>query len=433
MTDYKLFAVTGKPILHSKSPDIFNNIFANENVPNIYFRLAASNAQEAIQSFKTLKLSGMSVTAPCKTNIIQLIDYTHIDAKKINAVNTVVNKNGKISGFNTDFISIINSLKNKNIEIANKQCLVIGAGGAARAVVYALTTKNAKVTIVNRTIIKAKLLSTEFNCSYDSFEKLEANIVKAEIIVNCLPVNIEIPFDKLLNKNQVLIDMVYKKSSFTEAAQKIGCTLIKGEEILINQAIPAYHHFFDKQLNNEIAKKLLSDKTKKINFNKIAIIGFMGVGKTSIAKNLANELNYEFIDTDQIIEKNENQSITNIFKTKGEDYFRTKEKETLKNFLNKNKIVLSCGGGIIIDNENIKLLKKKFLVVWLFSSIETSIKRITDNSRPLINDNSLTNIEKIYKKRLPLYAQTCDIAINIENKSISEISQTIIFEIEMMK
>ncbi len=433
MTDYKLFAVTGKPILHSKSPDIFNDIFFKENAKNIYFRLTANKAQEAIQSFKTLGLSGMNVTAPFKTDIIKYIDSTHKDAKNINAVNTIVNHNGKLSGFNTDFISIINSLKNKNIEIAEKKCLIIGAGGAAKAVIYGLKKEGAQITIVNRTLKKSELLSKEFNCDYDLFENLETVFIKSEIIIYCLPVNIKISFEKLLNKHQVLIDLMYKKSSFTEAALKIGCILIKGEEILINQAIPAYNHFFDKQLNEEIAKNLLSKNTKKPNFRKIAIIGFMGVGKTSIGKKLSDELNYEFIDTDQIIEKNENQSITNIFKTKGEDYFRKQENQILKNLLNKDKLILSCGGGIIINNENIKLLKQNFIVVWLFSNIETSIKRINDKSRPLINNNSLDDIEKIYKKRLPLYAQTCDMAININDKSIKEITQSIGYEIEMMK
>lgn len=433
MTDYKLFAVTGKPILHSKSPDIFNDVFLKKNTKNIYFRLAANNAHEAVLSFKTLKISGMNITAPFKTDIIKLINYTHEDAKNINAVNTIINDNGKLTGFNTDFISIINSLKNKNIEITDKKCLVIGAGGASRAVIYGLKKEGAKVTIVNRTLKKSKLLSKEFNCNYDLFKNLETVFVKSEIIIYCLPVNIDICFNKLIDKHQILIDLMYKQSSFTEAAQKIGCTLIKGEEILINQAIPAYNHFFDRQLNKEIAKNLLSDKTKKLNFNKIAIIGFMGVGKTSVAKNLANVLNYEFIDTDSIIEKNEKQSITNIFKTKGEDYFRAKEKQILKKLLNKDKSILSCGGGIIIDKENISLLKQNFLVIWLFSNIEISIKRITDNSRPLINNNSLDKIKKLYEKRLPLYAQTCDIAINTNDKSIKEIAQTIISEIEMMK
>ena len=433
MTDYKLFTVTGKPILHSKSPDIFNDIFKKENSQNIYFRLAASNAQEAVLSFKILGLSGMNVTAPFKTDIIQYIDYTHIDAKKTNAVNTVVNKNGKISGFNTDFISIIDSLKNKNIKPANKKCLVIGAGGAARAVIYGLKKEGAKVTIVNRTLKKSKLLSNKFNCDYDLFENLETIFVKSEIIIYCLPVNIDICFNKLIDKHQILIDLMYKQSSFTEAAQKIGCTLINGEKILINQAIPAYNHFFDRQLNKEIAKNLLSKNTKKPNFRKIAIIGFMGVGKTSLGEKLSAELNYEFIDTDKLIEKNETQSITNIFKNNGEDYFRKLENEILKNLSNKDKLILSCGGGVIINNENIKFLKQNFLVVWLFSNIETSIKRITDNSRPLINNNSLENIKKIYKKRLPLYAQTCDIAINIDDKSMKEIAQTIISEIEMLK
>ncbi|MBK8809095.1 MAG: hypothetical protein IPO21_21710 [Bacteroidales bacterium] len=156
MSETKLFAVTGNPILHSKSPCMFNNAFESMNLEARYIRIAADSATEAIYLFNKTELSGMNVTAPFKEDIMPFLDIIDDDAQKIGSVNTVVKKDGKLIGYNTDHYGVANSIIEADISLKDINAVVIGAGGAGKAAAFGLVKNGAKVTIVNRTLAKAK-------------------------------------------------------------------------------------------------------------------------------------------------------------------------------------------------------------------------------------------------------------------------------------
>ena len=162
-------------------------------------------------------------------------------------------------------------------------------------------------------------------------------------------------------------------------------------------------------------------------YKKIALIGMMGSGKSSTAKVLAEKLNFELQELDEIFEKEENISIANFFKKNGEENFRTKETQILKNALKKDNTVISCGGGIIIKKENRNLLfKDDILTIYLKADKNTILKRIkNDTTRPLLNTkNQLEAIEEILSKREIFYRQA-KYTIETDNKSIEEIIKEI--------
>ena len=162
-------------------------------------------------------------------------------------------------------------------------------------------------------------------------------------------------------------------------------------------------------------------------YKKIALIGMMGSGKSSTAKVLAEKLNFELQELDEIFEKEENISIADFFKKNGEENFRTKETQILKNALKKDNTVISCGGGIIIKEENRDLLfKDDILTIYLKADKNTILKRIkNDTTRPLLNTkNQLEAIEEILSKRENFYKQAKYI-IETDNKSIEEIIKEI--------
>ena len=162
-------------------------------------------------------------------------------------------------------------------------------------------------------------------------------------------------------------------------------------------------------------------------YKKIALIGMMGSGKSSTAKVLAEKLNFELQELDEIFEKEENISIADFFKKNGEENFRTKETQILKNALKKDNTVISCGGGIIIKEENKNLLfKDDILTIYLKADKNTILKRIkNDTTRPLLNTkNQLEAIEEILSKRENFYKQAKYI-IETDNKSIEEIIKEI--------
>lgn len=159
----------------------------------------------------------------------------------------------------------------------------------------------------------------------------------------------------------------------------------------------------------------------------IILIGFMGSGKSSVSNHLSYLLKLNEIDTDKYIETQEKMSIPEIFSQKGENYFRDLETNLLKNLQNKNSLIISCGGGMPLREENQKLLKTLGTVFLLTASPETTFNRVKkNNNRPLLNDNmNLEYITKMIESREDKYLKTADFVIDTDNKTISEICNEI--------
>ncbi|MDZ7672706.1 MAG: shikimate kinase [Halanaerobiales bacterium] len=167
----------------------------------------------------------------------------------------------------------------------------------------------------------------------------------------------------------------------------------------------------------------------------ISLIGFMAAGKTTVGKKLAQKLNYDFIDLDQYIEKKQKMSVQEIFKTKGEKYFRKLEKRYLKYILsNYDNLVISPGGGIVLNKNNVEILKKNTVPFLLKASSDTVLKRIDKlEERPLLNnENPKKTIEKLLDKRAKYYNQFENV-INTDNKKIEQIVDEIIVKLERLK
>jgi len=243
MPDKKLFALIGNPVFHSKSPDIFNSIFKKINYNASYSKLACESVEEVLPLFKKFKLSGMNITAPYKEKIIPFLDIIDKEALIIGAVNTVVKINNKLKGYNTDYIGVINTFKQYGINVLKKKCLILGAGGAAKAAVYALKNMGAEIEIINRTYNKAVLIAKKFNCKATHISEIEKSVKNAEIIVSSLSPDVNIINEDWLKLRHIIFDANYKASVLSDLALKKGCKIIKGEDWLINQAIPAFKLF----------------------------------------------------------------------------------------------------------------------------------------------------------------------------------------------
>lgn len=165
---------------------------------------------------------------------------------------------------------------------------------------------------------------------------------------------------------------------------------------------------------------------------KIILIGFMGVGKTSVGKQLARKLNFNFIDTDYEIERLTNKSIPDIFEQYGEKYFRKLENSILEKFVKNEDIVMATGGGIITTKENYNILKNEEKVIFLDGSVETIINHVQNerNQRPLLkeSENLSKKIEELLSIRYEKYIEVSDILIDINGKNIDEvISQILVY------
>lgn len=230
-------AVIGNPIAHSKSPKLFKNLFADDELEGVYEKIELENISE-IEMLKK-HYNGFNVTAPFKQSIIPYLDELSSSAKKIGAVNTVYQKDGKWMGENTDFKGIIEAVKSVMEASKIKNCLIIGAGGAARAAAFAMNHSNIKSNIINRTFSRANDLAQDFNLT--AIEK--ANLNDFQLIINTTPEPFSVINPEEMNCNHIVLDAIYPNSLFARYASEIGFTLIRGEVWLKEQALEAYRIF----------------------------------------------------------------------------------------------------------------------------------------------------------------------------------------------
>jgi len=233
-------AVIGNPIAHSKSPVLFINLLADEEIDGVYEKIELDDIRE----FESLKkhYDGFNVTAPYKQSIIPHLDELKQTAQSIGAVNTVYQKDGKWIGDNTDYRGIIEAINYATDISKIENCLIIGAGGAARAAVFAMNHSKINATIINRTSSKAKDLADEFSAI--SLE--QANLNDYQLIINTVPEPFAVINPEELNTNQIVLDAIYPNSVFTRYAFENGFILIRGEVWLEKQALAAYRIFLNK-------------------------------------------------------------------------------------------------------------------------------------------------------------------------------------------
>lgn len=415
----QIFAVTGNPILHSKSPNMFNAMFQHNGKDAEYLYFAAETAEEALFLFKKLGAKGMNVTSPFKETIGRLLDVVHDEAKILGSVNTVVNENGELHGYNSDFYGVIQSFTDAGISLQGKKCLVIGAGGAGKAAAYGLHSQAADVTIVNRTLSKARNAANIIGCNYSEIEKLQELVGTCEILISALQQNVNPIEEQWLTPQHIVFDANYKSSPLVEMAQRCGCTIVSAEDWLLNQAVASYALFLGEQPNKEIMRTGLSLPSLSDRNHVISTIGIMGAGKSSHGNLLAEMLEYEFHDIDDEIVEQEGMTISEIFAQKGEEYFRNAEKRMLSEKFNSDaESLLSCGGGIVLNKPNRELLKQNSMVIWLYATPEAISKRIKTEKRPLLqNGNPKEILQKILEDRRDLYAHTAHVVFSTEEST----------------
>ena len=250
----KILGIFGHPIEHSLSPIIHNKWFEKYKLNCIYtaFDVLPENLKSAVNSIKTLNIFGVNVTVPHKVNIMKYLDFTDSNAKNIGSVNTIVNKNNKLFGYNSDYEGFIKDLKTNNINLKNKNILIVGAGGAAKAIVYALNKlKVKKIFLTSRTLSKANLFSKKYkSISLIDIKEISKDFLKDKDIgclINCstcgMKKNDTLPFEiKNYNKKIIFYDVIYNKlTPFKKFALKNKIKYFSGEGMLVYQAAVSFY------------------------------------------------------------------------------------------------------------------------------------------------------------------------------------------------
>ena len=248
---FKVCLIMGYPVKSSKSPAMHMAGYKALGIENEFIFLPAEvkpeGLEKAVNAARKLNIKGVSVTMPYKQAVIKYIDILDDDAEEIGAVNTIVNDEGELTGLNTDWIGAMTALEKKT-NLNGKKVALIGAGGAARAIVFGLVKKDATVKIFNRSLEKAEELAKDFNVEAGSTEDV-AEITEYDIIINASSVGMnqdKSPIDKdLINKNQIVFDIVYtpKETRLIKDAKEKGAEVVYGYEMLLYQGIEQFKLF----------------------------------------------------------------------------------------------------------------------------------------------------------------------------------------------
>lgn len=269
------FGLLGKKLGHSISPKIHKEIFKNLNIDEDY--LLVELDENKIESFFRNELKnykGLNVTIPYKIKAMDFMDEISKEAREIGAINTIFQKDGKLYGYNTDYFGFKRMLEENKIFVNGKDCVVLGAGGGARAVIKYLIDENVKnILIVVRNLEKAKkeledLVKDRDNISFMDFKNFEERDNKGYLIVNCTPVGMYPNIDdspiseKVSKKYENSVDLIYNPSEtkFLKFAKNSGKKAVNGLYMLVAQAVEAEEIWQGKKIDNEVIKNIMKEE-----------------------------------------------------------------------------------------------------------------------------------------------------------------------------
>ncbi len=276
--DFRLFGVIGHPLAHTLSPLLHNYIFEKMGLNHRYFpfKVRPTDLEKAIQGARSLSVSGLNVTVPFKRKVIPHLDQISKEAKQIGAVNTIKNQSALLEGYNTDLLGFSRSLKEANFDTKKSKAIVLGAGGAARAVIYSLIREGIQqIAIYNRTLTNAhqlaqsmgnKLGFSKLIChSLNENRNLREDLAQAELLVNATPVGMwpdtdksPLPDDVRLNHQLVVFDLIYNPptTKLLRRAREKGAQTINGLDMLIYQGVEALNIWLEKKVSSHLLSNL---------------------------------------------------------------------------------------------------------------------------------------------------------------------------------
>ena len=443
--------IFGNPIKHTMSPIIHNTISRQlcKDMRYIPFHIT-EDLGGAVKTAYQDGIVGLNITVPYKQEVMDHLVDVDDAAKAIGAVNTLVRVDGGYKGYNTDMEGLACSLMVEGVELKDSKVIMLGAGGAARAVAYMCLKYGAdRVYIVNRTFDNAKRIADDMNVEFECDKIIPLSVEDYYVIPNgryimiqCtsvglheedgLPLVLDASF---YDKAEVGVDLIYNpaRTPFLKLIEQKGGKAINGLGMLLYQGIKAYELWNDVEIPDWLVNRVYHalGRVAYDNSDNIVLIGYMGSGKSTVGKFLAMVYGYDFIDTDELIEIKEGMSINDIFAEKGEDYFRQLETEVLLELKGKVKnTVIATGGGMPVKEENRPLLKELGKVFYLKASYDTTYKRVSGgNGRPLLNNlegNSLyQRIKEMTAIRTPIYTEVADIVIDTTQIDEREVARQI--------
>lgn len=395
------YGLIGSKLGHSYSKII------HEMLCGYRYDLCPLPTEEEARAFLTRRaFKAINVTIPYKRLVMGFCSYIDPRAKAIGAVNTVVNRNGLLYGYNTDYLGFAYLADAHGVEFTGRTVLILGTGGTHNTTSAVAKDKGA-----------ARVLTVSRHPDPEKGELSYAEAVHsgADIVINTTPAGMY-PNVGVCNLDvaampglEAVLDVVYNpdKTELILRAEEAGVPVaVGGLEMLVAQAVYAAEYFLDRKFDDAPAEiRAITAQLRKEQLN-VALIGMPSCGKTTIGRALADRLGKRFVDLDEEIVRAAGRSIPDLFAAEGEDGFRAREAEQTARFAREGRQVLSCGGGVVKRPENLRALRQNGVVLF----IDRPLDALTvGGGRPL--STSAEALKTMEAQRRPLYLAAADAVI----------------------
>lgn len=401
----KKYGCIGKKLTHSFSKEIHTKL-ADYN-----YELIELTEQEIVKFFEDKDFAGVNVTIPYKQTVIPYLNFVSDIAKRIGAVNTVVNKNGKLFGYNTDYYGMKALIERIGLHLEGKKVLILGTGG---------TSKTAQTVAADMGAAEVLTVSRAKSEEYINYEEAISIHSDANIIINTTPSGMypdiqSKPIDISGFKDlEGVVDAIYNPlcTNLVLDAKSKGIKAEGGLYMLVMQAVVAAEKFLDTKIDKDVVDKVFSSIL--LSKQNIILTGMPGSGKSTVGK-LIDIDGFKLIDTDTEIEKRCGCTIKDLITTKGEEYFRNLESEVIRDISANNSQIISTGGGAVLREENVRFLKQNGKLFFINAKFD---RLCASETRPL--SNTQDKLAKLYDARINIYKNTADIIVPDMDTPLSE-------------
>ena len=379
------FGLLGRTLGHSFSPRI-HNALGNTN-----YELFEREPSQLQEFFANPELQGINITFPYKVNALEACDVVDPRAERIGCVNTMVRKDGKWHGYNTDYDGFVFTLEHAGINVSGKECIILGDGASSATVHVALEDLGAKsITHLSR---KTAPLYTDAPNYYET----------AQIIINCTPIGMypHNPANLIdimqFSKLEGVVDLIYnpRRTVLLLQAEMMDIPYCDGLPFLVAQGVKAANHFQGESFGTKEIEQILRDMRREK--ENIILIGMPGVGKTTVGKAIGKEMGRTCIDVDQELAK-EIGDISTYITEQGEAAFREKEAEMIAKLGTETGLVISTGGGCVTVPKNYAHLRQNGRIYQLTQPVE----KLSTSGR-VLSGGGIERLRELEETRTPMY------------------------------
>lgn len=405
------FGLLGRTLSHSFSPRI-HSALGNTN-----YELFEREPSQLQEFFDDPELQGINITIPYKVNALEACDVVDPRAERIGCVNTMVRKDGKWHGYNTDYDGFVFTLQHAGIDVSGKECIILGDGASSATIHVALEDLGAK------NIVHLSRKTAPFYGDAPNYYET------AQIIINCTPIGMypHNPANLIditqFSKLEGVVDLIYnpRRTILLLQAEMMEIPHCDGLPFLVAQGVEAANHFQGESFGTKEIEQILRDMRREK--ENIILIGMPGVGKTTVGKALGEEMGRTCVDVDHELEK-EIGDISTYITEQGEAAFREKEAEMIAKFGTQTGLIISTGGGCVTVPKNFAHLRQNGRIYQLTQPVEN-----LSTSGRVLSSGGIERLRELEATRTPMYESFAQCIVK-HNRNAPETVATILEDFE---